>query len=439
MVTATAEVMPTRAAPWWSISGHPPGMTIVILTGLWEIFALAGMRTILVYYLVKQVHFADALAIQVYSLSTAAAFMMSLAGALLADHYLGARRAIAIGAVLMAVGHISLLSPQLLYPALGLIVLGNGLLKPSLVAMIGRLYSIEDPRRDRAFVLYKAGCNAGGIFSPIVCGVLGETFGWTWALAACGVGMLISTATFVGGRKYLPATDVPPPKASNALADSEVATTRARVFYYPLALALFSCMLFAAAHGQQGATIALWTDRDVDRALSFGDWSYVFPAAWFQSLNPIVIVLATPIVNLLWSSVAARQTSAGQLRKMRFGAMLLTVSFCVFALASATRGSGAISALWPCAALILLALGELYFDAIGQAFVIGHASRKSVTTFVSIWFLVQAFGFTIAGWIAEAWGVIAPAPFFWLIAALAAASCAVVALASYLAREIDPT
>src|SRR5262245_61525265 len=106
MVTASCDTAPARAAPWWTMPGHPAGMTIVILTGLWEIFAFVGMRTVLVFYLVKQLHFADAHAIQVYSLSTAAAFMMSLAGALLADHYLGARRAVAIGAVLMAAGHI---------------------------------------------------------------------------------------------------------------------------------------------------------------------------------------------------------------------------------------------------------------------------------------------------------------------------------------------
>ena len=179
MVSAERAAVAATSSPWWALPGHPSGLTVVILTGLWEVFALAGMRAILIYYLVKQLAYADADAAQVYSLSMGASFMMSLAGALIADRWLGTRRAVVIGALLMSAGLIGLLARQLLYPALALTVLGSGLLKPSLVAMVGRLYEHDDARRDRAFVLYKAGCNAGAIFSPIVCGVLGELYGWT--------------------------------------------------------------------------------------------------------------------------------------------------------------------------------------------------------------------------------------------------------------------
>lgn len=414
--------------PWWALAGHPVGVTVVILTGMWELFALMGMRTILVYYLVKELAFPEAQAIQVYSLSTAASFMMSLAGALLADRWLGLRRAVLAGALIMAAGHLALLAPHLLYVALALIVLGYGLLKPSLVALLGRLYAPDDPRRDRAFVLYKAGCGAGAIFSPIVCGWLGETYGWTWGLAVCGVGMTISAATFVAGRKHLrELADVP---ELQARADASPASAASLASHASLILALIACVLFATAYGQQGGTIALWIDSSVDRQIDFAGAQYTLPAAWFQALNPIVILAAAPLLHFLWARRETQPGRATQLPKMRFGALLLAIAFGSLALGSWHGQAAQVSPAWPIFGFILMAAAELYFDAIGQAFVVGRAGRKSSSTLVGVWFTVQALGFVVAGWVADvAWGSTRAAAFFALMAAISAASWVVVAVA----------
>lgn len=418
---------------WWALAGHPPGLTIVILTGLWEVFALAGMRAILIFYLVKQLAYGQTHAAQVYSLSIGSSFMMTLIGALIADRWLGVQRAVLVGALLMTAGLVALPASSLFYPALLLTVLGSGLLKPSLVALIGPLYSHDDARRDRAFVLYKAGCNAGAIFSPILCGALGELYGWTWGLAACGAGMIVSVIIFVLGRQHVREVRVKPRGEQGPHPRSAAPSITSLA---PLGLALCACVLFFAAHGQQGATIALWLDGGVERTLHVADAQFVLPAAWFQSLNPIVIVLATPIVNWLWTRRAGMQLATDQLRKMRWGSALLTLSFCVLAMASVGQGTSSANLLWPCAALVLLAVGELYFDAIGQAFVLRHAGRRSLSTLAGVWFAAQALGYVASGWLADAaWGPQRAMTFFALMAVVAAASAGLIAVAGRAARN----
>jgi len=400
--------------------GQPLGLTVVVLTGMWEVFALSGMRTVLVFYLVQDLHFSDAAAIRLYSLSTAAAFAMTLVGAIIADTLLGVRRAVILGALLMAGGHLLLVAPAALFPALTLVVLGSGLFKPSLVSQIGHLYAPDDPRRDRAFVLYKAGCNAGAIISPIACGLVGEAFGWPAALALCGVVMCLAAAIFLAGLRTLPTSSAPPAVSDAPSSPSVMGGGRA--FLLPLALVMLSAALFWSAHGQQGGTIALWADRDVDRAIHFGRSAFVIPATWFQSVNPIVIVLLTPVLTWFWSRRGEGSNGPGELRKMAIGAGLLTTCFIAVAGAAQAAHGHPVSPLWLTAALVLLATGELYFDAIGQAFLVRLAPRRAIATVISLWFLVQAFGFVAAGWLGQAWAQSTPAAYFAGIAGLAAAA-----------------
>ncbi len=434
LVTPTpARAAPARPAPIapWPLRGHPVGLVIVVLTGMWEVFALFGMRTVLVFYLTQSLAFAPAAAVEIYSLSTSAAMAMSLVGAVLADRVIGIRRAVVIGAIGMAAGHLLLVVPGMLFPALALVVIANGLFKPALVSQMNRLYDPDDPHRDRAFTLYKAGCNGAAIFAPIVTGLVGEAYGWPVALGVCGVGMVIACVTFVLGRRYLMEST----HLRSAVDESVGAPGQRGVAIGRLALVLLGSALFWSAHGQQGGTIALWADTAVNRAVSIFGRPFEIPATWFQSVNPIIIVCATPVINWWWARRHALGRGADELRKMTLGAVFLGTSLTIVALAGYWSGKHLVPCVWLFGALFLLTLGELYFDALGQAFVLRLATPTTATTFVSFWFVTLAAGFAGAGWLAQAWGHIS-IPWYFLSAALLAGAAAVLVAS---ARRIGGT
>lgn len=402
--------------------GHPFGLVIVVLTGMWEVFALFGMRTVLVFYLVQSLAFTPGAAVEVYSLSTAAAMGMSLVGGVLADRVIGVRRAVIIGAIGMAAGHLLLVIPSLLFPALALVVVANGLFKPALVSQLNRLYDTDDPRRDRSFTIYKAGCNGAAIFSPIVTGLVGRAYGWPAALAICGVGMVIACVTFLAGAHRLielPAHLEPAQRESVAKHGAPRGSTIGT-----LLLVLLGSALFWSAHGQQGGTIALWAESAVNRVVPVFGRPFEIPATWFQSVNPIIIVCVTPVLNWWWARRHALGQGSDELRKMSLGAGLLTASLVVVALAGLWSGEHQVAVAWLLGALFLLTLGELYFDALGQAFVLRLATARTATTFVSFWFLTLAAGFAGAGWLAQVWGRVS-VPLYFLLAAAVATGAAV--------------
>ncbi|MBS0419982.1 MAG: peptide MFS transporter [Proteobacteria bacterium] len=401
------------------IGGHPAGLLVVILTGMWEVFALFGMRSVLVFYLTQDLAFSPVSAIQVYSLSTSAAMAMSLVGGVVADRWLGVQRAVICGALGMAAGHLLLVVPQLLFPALALLTVSNGLFKPSLVAQMNRLYDTNEPARDRAFTLYKAGCNGAAIFAPIVTGIVGTAWSWSAALALCGIGMVISSVIFLACRRYLVEADF----RGAAGIDRGSAPQNRAALIAQLALVLLGAVLFWTAHGQQGGTIALWAESAVDRRITVGGAGLYIPAAWFQSVNPIIIVCCTPLINWWWARRGGASGAAGELRKLRTGAILLTVSFVIVAIAAQMYTTPVPSA-WLFIALFFLTVGELYFDAIGQAFLLRFASVRSMTMFVSLWFVTLAAGFAGAGVLAQLWGRV-PTPWYFAGVAVLAAAAAV--------------
>lgn len=423
ITTAQIRGAAEHAAPRapWPLRGHPLGLVIVVLTGMWEVFALFGMRTVLVFYLIQNLAFTPGAAVEVYSLSTAAAMGMSLVGAVLADRVIGVRRAVIIGALGMAAGHLLLVIPSLLFPALALVVAANGLFKPALVSQLNRLYDTADPRRDRSFTIYKAGCNGAAIFAPIITGLVGRAYGWPVALAICGVGMVIACVTFLVGAHRL--TEAPSHLESAARQSVEERTPRGRAIG-TLLLVLLGSALFWSAHGQQGGTIALWAESAVNRVVPVFGRPFEIPATWFQSVNPIIIVCVTPILNWWWARRHALGQGSDELRKMSLGAVFLTASLVVVALAGYWSGAHRVAVAWLFGALFLLTLGELYFDALGQAFVLRLATAKTATTFVSFWFLTLAAGFAGAGWLAQVWGHVS-VPLYFLFAAAVAAGAAV--------------
>src|SRR4051794_25109410 len=212
--------MSTRrdASNWF---GQPRGLTILFLTNMWEQFSYFGMRALLVYYMTKQLLISQQHSSFIYGTYTAFAYFTPIIGGAVADRYLGKRRAVIIGASTMAAGHFMMAFEPLFYPALATIALGNGLFLPSLPSQINDLYGPDDPRRGWAYNVYYVGINVGGFLAPLICGTLGEVYGWHYGFAAAGVGMLSGLAIYLTGARYLPpenahATIVPATVSSGA-------------------------------------------------------------------------------------------------------------------------------------------------------------------------------------------------------------------------------
>ncbi|MBK6520332.1 MAG: peptide MFS transporter [Polyangiaceae bacterium] len=201
-------------------TSQPTGLYVLFFAEAWERFSYYGMRALLVLYMVNHLKFAKNDALSVYGTYTGLVYLTPIIGGYLADKYLGRRKAVLIGAIVMALGHLAMAFEPLLYQALGLLIVGNGFFKPNISTIVGGLYHENDPRRDGGFTIFYMGINLGAFFSPIVCGTLGESVGWHYGFSAAAIGMVAGLGVFVWGQKFFGHIGLPPAKAA-AVAKAE--------------------------------------------------------------------------------------------------------------------------------------------------------------------------------------------------------------------------
>lgn len=199
-----------------SVKSHPPGLYVLFFTEAWERFSYYGMRALLTLYLVNHLKYSRADALEVYAIYTGLVYLTPLLGGYLADRVLGARKAIFIGGIVMALGHLAMAFEPLLNTALGLLIIGNGFFKPNISTLVGGLYGADDPRRDGGFTIFYMGINLGAFFSPLVCGTLGEMIGWHYGFSAAGIGMVAGLLVFLGGQRIIGEAGFPPLPAGSA-------------------------------------------------------------------------------------------------------------------------------------------------------------------------------------------------------------------------------
>lgn len=409
---------------------HPSGLVVLFSSALWEMFALFGMRAVLIYYLTQELRFDQAYAVQVYSLSGAAIFLTGLLGGYVADRLWGLHRAAVAGALMMGVGHFILMSPGLLFPGLALIALGNGFYKPTMWAQVGLLYSNADTRRERGYVVFHVGCNLGALVAPFVCGWLGEAYGWKWAFLVSGVGMLVAAAILGFGRRLL-VNQRAAVETAAAASDARAASLKGNLAL--LALAWLAAVLFWTAYSQIGSTFALWVEASVARTIMLGGSAFTIPAAWFQAVNPALVFLLAPLVTWWWSRDRAQPGAGRDLAKMAIGAGILAASFALLAAASAQAGEGGkVNALWVVLALAPYTLAELVLPPVSMGLYTRLSPARLATIFVSILFLSQMAGNVIASFMGGLWVSLTSASYFALTAAIALGG-AVVLLATRLA------
>jgi POT family proton-dependent oligopeptide transporter len=453
-MTAPATTEPATT-PSGDLFGHPRGLTVLFASEMWERFSYYGNAALVVLYMVKYLfdpvrietvigigavrgalEFVfgpldpQPFAAQLFGFYSGLAYFMPVVGGLVADRWLGQRRTVILGGVLMAIGHFLMAFEALFLLALTFLILGIGGFKPNISTQVGALYAPGDRRRERAYAIFYVGINIGAFLAPLICGTLAAAFGWHYGFAAAGVGMLISLGIYLGGQRTLPADHVDgrgtQQQAANPLDPHERYNVRALLF---IAAAV---LFFWAAYDQQVITILLWADDFTERGVNLGFWQGEIPAVWFLSLNPLMIFVLTPFLVRLWAEQSRRGREPPALRKMAFGCACLTAAYLLLAVAASFTGKA--SPFWLLGYFAIATLGELCLAPVGLALVIALAPVRMRSMLMGAWFATTLPADILAGYLGGFWTSMPKTAFFLMIAAVAAVAAIAFAVLSRVLR-----
>lgn len=422
--------------------GHPRSLMTLFLTEMWERFSYYGMRALLVLYMTQYLFIeaqhgkkiwgyatlesgltsifgemtTQGLSSQIYGIYTGLVYFTPFFGGMIADRYWGKRKAIYVGGALMSIGHFLMAVESLFFPALLFLIIGNGFFKPNISTQVGDLYEPGDARRDSGFTLFYMGINLGAILSPLVCGTLGQKVGWHWGFGAAGVGMLISLAIYHMGSKNLPESKILKVK-EEIHKKSRVPLTKAEwARTWSLTFLCLVTVFFWGVYEQQGNTLQLWADQNTD--WNFFGWE--MPSTWYQSFNPLIILIFAPVLDLFWSRQNKRGKEPSTVVKMALGCFLGVVALVIMYMAARAVGPGKGSVIWLFGSTLMLTIGELYISPIGLSLVTKVAPAKIVSMMMGVWFISSFFGNYAAGYIGSFYESMPKEDFFLLLAGLGA-------------------
>ena len=423
--------------------GHPRGLGFLAFTEAWERFSYYGMQSLLVLYMAKYLllpghveHIAffgeftrlplysslkgPALASAIFGTYAALVYFTPTFGGLIADRWLGKRRTVLAGALLMALGHFMMAFEASFLFALLALVIGSGLFKGNLASQIGGLYRPEDLRRADAFQIYYLAINAGVIISPLVTGTLGEKVGWHWGFGAAGVGMLIAIAIYLSGQRYLPPETA---RVSSGGAGPRDPMNRADWLAFGAAVMLIPVLAIALLPNQEiFNAYLLWADKAFD--LRFGGTT--LPTTWLITLDAIVSVSFLAIVALFYRWYGTKWREPDELAKMVIGSIFsIGGMLCLFA-AAATHGAGQkISLAWPLGFELLNSIAFAHVLPVSLALFSRIAPRQIAATVVGMYSMSFFLANALVGWIGGKFETI-PTPTFWLMHAGFAGAAGVV-------------
>ena len=429
--------------------GHPKGLFVCFATEMWERFSYYGMRALLIFYLTQHWEFTDSVSYLIYAAYTSLVYITPVFGGILADQILGSKKAVTYGAILLVLGHTGMAiesNVQIFYISLALIVAGVGFLKPNISTMVGSLYEEGDPRRDSGFTIFYMGINIGAFSASLLCGWLGQTYGWSYGFGAAGIGMLLGLIIFLWGQKYLQGLAEPPSSkymqtsfglsyekwayisgiamvlvswflVQNQQVVQNLLSGFGAIFIAAwLLYALFKCppqerdrliavgvlilfsLIFWALFEQAGSSLNILTDRGVDRTV-FG---YEVPASMFQSLNAGFIFTIAPLFALLWISLAKRGIEPSTPIKFAMGLIFVGLGFLVLVFGMQSSSGIQTGLIWIVLIYLLHTIGELCLSPVGLSSVTKLSPQRIVGFMMGMWFFASAAGNFVAGKIAQA-------------------------------------
>lgn len=443
----------TRPQP--EVGGHPKGLYILFFAEMWERFSYYGMRALLIFYLTQHWLFNDSSSNIVYGAYVSLVYITPVLGGYLADRWLGQRKAVLFGAVLLTCGHFLMAfegtggqndpTINIFWLALSFIIVGSGFLKANISVIVGQLYPRTDVRRDGAYTIFYMGINVGAAVGTIIAGYLGQTIGWQYGFGAAGVGMLLGLVVFILGKPLLLGRGEPPVPAAlkrtvmglnvewllYIVGIAAIGVMWVLIQYQSVVgglmllsgLALLAYVLFEAfkldkeprerlfailflillqplfwgLFEQAGGSLNLFTDRFVDRQ--------GVPASLFQSINPIYIILLGPIFAWLWTFLGKRNLEPSTPAKFGLGLVQLGFGFLVLVWGAATVGAGTlIPVIFLFGIYFFHTTGELCLSPVGLSAMNRLAPRHLASLIMGAWFFATAGGNYVAGMIGAATG-----------------------------------
>ncbi|MGF1533538.1 MAG: peptide MFS transporter [Bernardetiaceae bacterium] len=389
--------------------GHPKGLMILFFTELWERFSYYGMRAILVLYIYSSVEsgglgWTRGEALELYGWYTMLVYVMSIPGGIVADRFLGQKKTVMLGGLLLCIGHGVLAIEALwaFYTGLALIVLGVGGLKPNISTMVGGLYEQGDPRRDKGFTIFYIGINVGAFAASIIVGYVGETIGWHYGFGLAGIGMLLGQAVFVYGQRYLREVGnyIPPQKVSGTSQNVPL-TKEEKDRIVVLVLSFLIIIVFWGAFEQAGGLMNIYAKERIDRDF-FG--LFEIPASVFQAVNAFFIMTFGTAVAGYWVWHKRKQWESSSIFKMALGTMIMGFGFVMMGLASVEAGSeefGKAALYWLVLAYFLHTIGELCASPVALSFITKLAPARYAAIMMGIYFASTGLGNKVAGLIGE--------------------------------------
>lgn len=448
--------------------GHPIGLSICFFTEMWERFSYYGMRTILVLYLVKYHLYSAGEASMIYGAYAGLVYMMPIIGGFMADRYLGSRKAVTYGALLLVAGHglmgfhgpASIMDggevvrngfyTNLFFFSLALIITGVGFLKANISTIVGTLYGKNDPRRDGGFTIFYMGINLGSLFSTALVAYVGEVHGWNYGFAIAGIGMLIGLIFFLWGQKYLDGR-AEPKNPSLLKEKSPIGINKEYTIYlfgFGLVIAawilvqyqefvgkllgvsgfaaitmiliyvfkkcskierertMVACFLIAV----QSIFWALFEQQAAsltllaDQQFDRNIFGMNILAGQVQMLNPLFIILLAPLMAWLWLALAKKSLEPSTPIKFGLAMLLIGLGYVVFSWGMGTEAGNSKSFIWLVFIYLSLTLAELCLSPVGLSMVTKLSVSRMVGMMMGTWFLFSAMGNYVAGWISSLTG-----------------------------------
>ena len=462
-----------KSVPQTGFVGQPKGLFTLFFTEFWERFSYYGMRAILLFYMYYAVKDGGlgldrTQANIIMSLYGSLIYMSGIIGGWIADRILGTRKAVFYGGILIMIGHIALSLPFGaigLYASMVFIIVGTGLLKPNVSAVVGDLYADNDGRRDAGFSIFYMGINMGAFISPLLVGWFQGNWGFHAGFAVAAVGMAIGLIVYVMSQKHLGLAGSQPMNPMNAAekkrsalmfligaiviavlvfvakatetltienfsvvitilgiaiptilitimyrSNKTTADEKSRVLAY---IPLFICAVMFWAIADQSATIlATFVDTRTDLTLG----NFEIPAAWFQSLNPLFIIACAPLFALMWTKLGDRGPSTP--KKFALSLFFSGASFLIMIVAIALAGSGLVNPLWVVASFFLVVLGELLLSPVGLSATTKLAPAAFAGQTMALWFLASAAAQAINAQLVRVYEVVSETMYFGVLGAL---------------------
>ena len=420
---------------------YPSSLSTLFFTEMWERFSYYGMRALLVLYLVNSLNYSESEALHIYAVYTGLVYLTPLIGGYLADRFLGTQKSIFIGGLTMMIGHFLMAFPDYLYLAIGMLIIGNGYFKPNISSLLGKLYKSNDVRRDSGFSIFYVGINVGAFLAPLIVGYVGETINWHYGFAIAGFGMLAGLIQFYYGQNKIIKEDTTQQSRKLKSADWGLITIISLIniplillilevnevinnYFFEILLALVTfisfylltrkkqllsakedlkkivyigvlsifVIFFWVGFEQAGGSLTLFANNSVDRNFL----GFIIPASFFQSINPLIIILIGPMIANFWLRVDRSKSNINTPQKMGLGLLLLAGGFFLITLVNNSSDS-AISLWWLVGVYFLHTLGELCLSPIGLSMVSKVSPRKIASLMMGFWFLSSAVANFMAG------------------------------------------